>query len=116
MLGPSPLLTVTIVGSALLVGGLLAVILGDLALVARGRFDLSARGEAALKGVFLAALACALFLGGLLIDRYGLKEVLVGGAVLAGFSLASLGVSRSFSGALCYGALLGLAHRLLHTA
>jgi MFS family permease len=110
------LLTLTTLSSALLLGGLLTLLFGNLTRVVRDQFGLSDRGEASLGAAYLVSLMVFLFVGGLLADQWGLKGALVTGSALAAFSVASLAMSKGFSGAVFFSGLLGAATGVLHTA
>jgi hypothetical protein len=116
MLGTSTLLIVTTIASALLVGGLLMLALGNLPATVRSQFVLGDRGAAAVRGVFLAALTCFLFVGGLLTEQWGVRQVIVTASLLASFSLASLGINQNQLAMYVFVGLLGAATGLLHTA
>jgi MFS family permease len=57
-----------------------------------------------------------LFVGGLLTDQWGPKETLITGCLVAGFGLASLGLSRNYIAALSCIGVLGAATGLLYIA
>jgi fucose permease len=116
MLGAFSLWTVTAVASALLMGGLLALLLGSLTDMVRDQLKLTAKGAAALKIAFLVALMLTMVGGGLLADQLGFKTALITGSALAAFSIACLGLTNSQPRALGALALLGAATGLLHTA
>src|SRR5262245_50870865 len=90
----------TVCVSGALVFGLVLALLGSIKMSLAKRFDLSERRVGALLSALNLTLIPMVLLSGLLIDRVGVRAVLLGGSLLTALAIFSMSRSPSYNRAL----------------
>ncbi len=110
------LLMVTTLFASFFVGACLTLLTWTTAPVRNHLKITTPRQQMGLAVAFLAFLTVIMILSGWFITGMGAKAVLIWGSLIAGFSLASLGLTNSYQNSLIAAALLGTGTAMLHTA
>lgn len=108
------LITATLSGS-FLAGSILTLLESSWSTI-REQLQLQEREQFRLTSCFTGVLMLMMLVSGLLVDKWGAQSILILGSLLAGFSIACLGVSKNMRGVLAAAALLATAGAMLHTA